>query len=251
VTGFLRTGPREGTVFSGVAYYKAEFKESSDENDGGDVNLGTLTSWHEVGHISKLFPDAPKIQGVSMWDDPGITSTYLFKSQRREQMIISRHLRWVHDGTSWPGAGTVTQDWIINDAGPALLDGQAPWGPPGVTATYFSPNGSYFEVISANRLWRRDTTDNNPQNWKWVPIADGGGGGAYNLADSDFWKAAPLLDGRKPWDQSGVTAAWYFGAKFFVVSKDFMWTFDGTRWRGLGSLNGIDGWKSAPAAGCL
>jgi hypothetical protein len=242
VTAVLPIGGNNGLVVSGDRYFKAEVDVSG--SDASDPTLGAITTWHESGLLKDLWAGAPSVIGVEPWDDPGVTAAYIDKASG-DQIIISRFRRWVYDGTQWPAVGNITDDWIIGDAGPIPLEGgPAPWEGAGVTAGYFTPNGSLFYAISKNTGWVRRTSDPDPRNWTWTP--DGG----FLLADSKEWSSAPAISGQRPYDGAGVTTAYYVGPKLFVISADRMWSYNGTAWTALGMLKDVEGWSSAPSAGC-
>jgi hypothetical protein len=241
VTGVVPIGGTSGLVISGDRYFIAEL---SLQGDASDANLGRITSWHETGLLRELWAGAPRVVGVLPWDDPGVTAAYVDKASG-DQIIISRFRRWVYDGTQWPAAGNIIDDWIINDAGPIPIEGgRAPWEGPGVTAGYFTPGGDLFYAISQNMGWVRDTSDPDPRNWTWTP--DGG----FMLADSKQWSSAAAIGGQRPYDGPGVTTAYYVGPKLFVIRVDRLWTWDGTAWTAVGMLKDAEGWSSAPSAGC-
>jgi hypothetical protein len=245
ITGVLPTTGDEALVLSGDRYFKAIFDTRA--GDAASPLIGRVTEWKESGHIKELWGDAPLVdQAFAPWDELGVTAAYVMKGTR-EQVIISRFRRWARSGNAWAEPGTVVDDWLLNDAAPPQVDGQAPWtGPSGVTATYFTPDQDTFFALSRGTAWRRRTADPNPLNWSW----DTGDGGAYNLSDNAMWQAAPPVGGVKPWDGPGVTAAWYIGLKFFVVSVDKMWTHDGRSWTSAELVKDAPGWKTAPAAKC-
>jgi hypothetical protein len=241
ITGVLPLGGNNGLVISGDRYFMAEVDLSG--GDADDPNLGNVTRWHESGFLKDLWSSAPPVLGLKPWDDPGVTAAYIDKLSG-DQIIISRFRRWVYDGTQWPAAGNIVDDWIIADAGPQALDGQAPWEGPGVTAGYYTPAGDLFYAISQNRGWLRLTDDPDPKNWTWT--VDGG----FALASSTDWNSAPAISGQHLYDGPGVTTAYYVGPKLFVVSVDRMWSWDGASWTAMGLIKDLPGWSSAPTAGC-
>lgn len=240
-TGLIPFDASNALVLNGDRYFKAEFDTTG--ADASDPTLGRVIAWHETGLLKDLWDTAPPYVGLEPWDDPGVTAAYITKGGTGRQIIISRFRRWIHEGDQW-GAGSIVDDWLINDAGPGELDGQVPWGGPGVTAAYFNPTGDSFYAISQNKGWLRRTADPDPKNWTWSP--DGG----FNLALAAPWSSAPVVAGQHPYDGKGVTTAYYIGPKFFVVSVDKMWVHDGKRWTASGALKDMPGWASAPAASC-
>lgn len=242
VTGLLPIDATTALVLSGDRYFTAEFDTSG--ADASDPTLGKLLAWRQSGLLEQLWATAPSFVGLQPWDDPGVTAAYLAKGGGGRQIIISRYRRWVREGDQWLGVGTIVDDWLINDAGPPPLDGQVPWEGPGVTAAYFSPEGTSFFAISRGKSWQRKTSDPDPKNWTWV-----GDGGALNVADLKPFSTAPAVAGQKPWEGPGVTAVYYVGPKFFVISADKLWVHDGRTWVTSGLLKDMPGWTSAPAVG--
>jgi hypothetical protein len=242
VTGVLPMSDSMALVLSGDRYFAADFETSG--GDAGDPTLGRPLAWRESGLLRDLWFDAPPAVGRAPWDDPGVTAVYITKAEGAK-VIISGFRRWVYDRDNWAAAGTVVDDWLIADAGPPPVDGQAPWEGPGVTATYYTPTRNFFYVISGGRAWMRRTFDEDPNNWTW---ADAG----YNLVDSPAWSSAPAVGGQRPWEGKGVTAAYYLGPKLFVMSVDRMWVRNGSssEWLESGMIAEMPGWSSAPAAGC-
>lgn len=241
ITGLLPIGPSNAIVLSGDRYFIADFDTRA--ADASDPALGTVTAWHDTGDLRELWSDAPPSGGFEPWDQPGVTTAYIDKATG-VQIIINRFRRWAHADPKW-AAGNIFDDWIVNDAGPAKLDGQAPWEGTGVTAGFFSPDTDTFTAISQDKGWTRDTSDPDPKNWTWV-----GDGGAYRLADKEPWSSAPAVGGQRPFEGKGITTAYYVGAKFFVISVDKMWVHDGKTWVDSGLVKSMKGWGSAPAAAC-
>jgi hypothetical protein len=242
VTGLLPLEGSTALVISGELYFSGEFDTSG--ADAADPTLGTLMAWRESGTLQELWQRVPAALGAYPWDNPGVTAAYFLPNAKPSpaRVVISHSRRWVQQGDTWPAAGTVVDDWVINDAGPPAIDGAVPWQGPGVTATYFNATGSSFTVISQDKAWVRRTVDADPRNWTW----DAG----FPLAEAPNWKNAQPIAGTRPWEGKGVSAAWHVGPKLFVVSVDRMWTYDGLRWTALGMLSSLPGWSSAPAAGC-
>jgi hypothetical protein len=241
VTGVLPTGATSALVVSGDRYFVADIDTTSP--DAADPTLGRVTAWHESGNLRALWSTAPRVIGLEPWDDPGVTAVYIDKATGT-QVIISRFLRWVHNGDQWPVSGNITDEWIQNDAGPPALDGAVPWEGPGVTAGFFSPGGAQFTAVSKDKGWLRTTTDPDPRNWTWDP--DGG----FTLGSREPWASAPVIGGARPFDGNGVTTAYYVGPRFFVISVDKMWVYDGATWSSSGMLKDMPGWADAPAAPC-
>jgi hypothetical protein len=240
VTGVLPISDSTALVLSGELYFTADF--NTGVADASDPALGKITAWRDTGSVRKLWTTAPPAFGGYPWDDPGVTAVYLTKTTG-SQVIISRYRRWVHAGDQWPAAGSVVDDWLLNDAGPPSLDGAVPWEGAGVTATYFSPTGTSFYVISQNMGWMRKTTDPDPKNWTW---ADAG----FLLSEMAPFQSAPLVEGVHPYDGKGVTTVFYLGPKLFVISVDKMWAYDGKAWILASSLKTLPDWMSAPTAEC-
>jgi len=242
VTGVLPNGGDTAYVLSGDRYFVAQFDVSG---DAGDPTLGNVLAWRESGMIKDLWNDAPNALGGFIYDDPGVTAVYISKTNGA-QVIINRFRRWVRAGDQWPVVGSVTDDWIFNDAGPPIFPeegGTEPWQGDGVSATYFGPNGATFTVISQNRGWTRKTSDPDPKNWTWN---DAG----FALADTAPFSTAPAVGGQRPFEGKGVTTAYYVGAKLFVISVDKLWAYNGTAWVSSGLLSSMQGWSSAPSANC-
>ncbi len=242
VTGVVPNGASSALVVSGDRYFIADLDTTS--LDASDPQLGRVTSWHDSGNLARLFAGAPRFIGLEPWDDPGVTAIWIDKASGA-QVVVSRFLRWAHQGDQWPAAGNITDDWIQNDAGPEPLDGAVPWEGPGVTAGYFTPNGAEFHAVSKDKIWIRKTSDTDPRNWTWVPD-----GGAFPLADRAPFSTAPAVGGVRPFDGKGVTAAYFVGAKFFLISVDKMWIYDGAAWSGSGLVKDMPGWSAAPTAAC-
>jgi hypothetical protein len=245
----LPNGGANVLVLSGDRYFTAEIDTKG--GDAADPAIGRLTVWHESGFLKDLWPEAPPtLDGFQPWDDKGVTATFLGKGGG-PQIIVSRARRWIRDGNDWPpeGAGFISEDWRLNDAGPQELEGgvPVPWvGDYGVTAAYFTPGGATFYAISQDKAWVRLTSAAASSNWTWV----NDGGGAFFLRDSKDWSSAPPINGQRPWDGAGVTAAFYVYNKFFVISVDRMWTTDGKTWVAAGMLKDIPGWSSASPSAC-
>ena len=136
VTGLLPIGDSRALVLSGDRYFEAEFDTAG--TDASDPTIGRLLGWRQTGLLKDLWRDAPPAFGAFPWDEPGVTTAHLTQ-QRTTQVIISHSRRWARNATDWQAAGSVVDDWVINDAGPHELDGQVPWEGPGVTAAYFRP----------------------------------------------------------------------------------------------------------------
>jgi hypothetical protein len=256
VTGVLPIGNSSALVLNGERYFIADFNLDGDA--AWDPNLGSVLAWHETGLLENYWANAPLVDGLRPWDGPGVTAAYLDKASGAA-IIISQYRRWTRSGTQWTAAGSIADDWRINGAGPTLLDGQVPWEGVGVTAAYFTPNGDRFYAISQDKAWIRDTQNADPKSWTWIPNPDPDAGneagpspapGAFALAGSVDWNNAPTVDGKRPYDDPGVTTAYYILPKFFVVSVDKMWTGDGRTWNESGHLRDMPGWSSAPSAGC-
>ena len=241
VTGVLPIDSRTALVLNGDRYFTAEFDIAG--GDASDANMGRLVAWRERGHLKDLWSKAPAVIGAKPWDDPGVTAAYIDKTSGA-QVIISQFRRWVRQGDDWL-AGSVVEDWVVNDAGPPIADGgRAPWEGPGVTSAYFVPGGSFFHAISQDKQWVRRTSDPDQKNWSW--IADSG----VDLVTIKPWSTAPGIGGRRPFEGKGVTAAYYIGSKLFVISVDRMWTTNGTTWVASGELKSMPVWSSAPSADC-
>lgn len=238
VTAVLPNGGRDALVINGDRYFLAEI-----DTTGTGAALGRIVTWKTSGALRDLWSAAPAAVGQRPWEDPGVTAAYISKTNG-QQVIISTFRRWVHTGNEmWPVVGSVVDDWIINDAGPPPLDGQAaPWEGPGVTATYFTPTGAQFYAISRDKTWVRRTSDPQPLNWTWQD--------AGFLAEMAPWTTAPPIAGQRLYEGRGVTAAYYVGTRLFVMSADRMWVYDGTSWVSSGMLSTTAGWSNAPAAAC-
>lgn len=240
VTGVLPISGNTALVLSGDLYFTAEFDTGA--ADASDPSLGQLVAWREAGALADLWADAPPSFGQLPWENPGVTAVYISKTSGA-QVIISRFRRWVRIDEEWTAAGSVVDDFLVNDAGPPAIDGSIPWEGNGITATYFAPNGASFFVISQDKGWQRTTSDPDPQNWTWT---DAG----FLLAETAPWQTAPLVGGRRPYEGQGVTAAYYVGGKLFVISVDRMWAHDGKTWVSSGMLASMSGWSGAPSAAC-
>jgi hypothetical protein len=241
VTGLLPIDSSNALILSGDRYFTVSVQTAG---VASDPSLGRVLAWREAGLLEKLWAGAPQVVGRRPWDEPGVTAAYLAKGTSSRQIIISGFRRWVHEGDQWVAAGSVVDDWRINDAGPPEVDGQVPWEGVGVTGAYFVPGGAFFYAISQGNGWQRRTADPDPKNWTWSPE------GGANLASSAPWSTAPQVGGQRPHEGTGVTAAYYVGARFFVVSVDKMWVHDGAAWVASGLLKDMPGWTSAPTAGC-
>jgi hypothetical protein len=240
VTSVLPLDSSTALVISGDRYFVAEFETSG---DAGDPALGSITTWHDSGNLRDLWFDAPAVVGVYPWDDPGVTAAFQDKATG-SQIIVNQFRRWVHAGKAWAKAGNITDDWTAGDAGPIPLDGAVPWNGPGVTAAFFTSDGTSFVAISQDKAWTRRTDDPDPRNWTW---SDAGG---FLLSTRVPWSTAPVIAGQHLYDGKGVTAAYYVGDNFFVISRDKMWVFGLGKWIASGALQDMRGWGSAPSASC-
>lgn len=242
ITGLLPIGDSTALVISRDRYYVAEFDTAS--TDASTPELGRVKAWRESGMLSDLWSGAPAFVGFRPWEGLGVTATYLAKSDRSRQIIISGFRRWVHQGNDWPAVGSIVDDWLIDDAGPTPVEGRVPWQGEGVTAAFFSPSGNDFFAVSKDTIWPRRTSDPDPNKWRWIPDA------GYPVSATSPFSSAPAVGGRRPHEGPGVTAAFYVGPKLFVASVDRLWAWSGTAWLVASSIPSLSDWSSAPSAGC-
>jgi len=162
-----------------------------------DLIAGT---WGAHGHVETLWATAPLVDGRRPWDAPGVDTSWVYGAT---QTIISGDLYWTVDAVSgaWGASGKVEALWSNAPSN----EGALPWNAPGVQTAYPYQNG--LTVISGDHDWVLDVPSNG-----WT---------AGKLETS--WASAPTIDGKLPWQDTGVNAAWVYGGIQTIVSGDRYW----------------------------
>ena len=156
---------------------------------------------------------------------------------------------WVNPvATTQLGRWQLSGHTVLANAAPwrnaAAVGGQRPWQGPGVTAAW--REDATVVLVSQNRFWRFRRSASGA----WTVT----GGWLANWLSS-----ARSVNGRRPWQGAGVTAAWtrttQRGTSLTLVSGALFWEFarqNGT-WlrRREGQLASAPGWTGAPAVAGL
>jgi hypothetical protein len=137
-------------------------------------------------------------------------------------------------GQSDPGSDATAPD--SDDARPCLpakvIDG--------ITAGYFDPMDATFIVVARDKQWLGA--------WTGAALTT-----ARLLESTPYWSMAPRLDGFLPYEDAGVTAAYFdsTGTTFYAVSKDRQWAgpWSGTTFTTARSLRLAPEWTAAPKVG--
>jgi hypothetical protein len=161
--------------------------------------------------------------------------------------IISGNKLWKlrRSDNQWIWGGFMKDDPFWSSA--PTVNNLKPWDGSGVTAIWYVPATSveapYLRVISQNRFYRFNYTTNKWDYASILPISD----------PTNPWSDAkmPALNGVKPWQGDGVTAAWVAKDGYLrIVSKDKMWRLNNSTntWDALSfsSLPADNPWKKAP-----
>ena len=190
------------------------------------------------GYVRDLWARFPAVGGARPWEGAGITAAWRTPGQN-EVTVVSRDRYWAFP---WPD-GAVRTSGLLKDAwvsAPAA-DGVGPWEGPGVTAAYHTPDEKHLTIVSGHRYWI----------FTWAV-----GFTAQRGLLKDPWATIGSVQGRKPWEGPGVTAAWntYAGGAptnpLTIVSKDLFWHHDwGVGFRPLGGAL-KDVWATAPRVAC-
>lgn len=125
---------------------------------------------------------------------------------------------------------------IVNgrdDDGDEQVDEMQVWDGPGLTAAWTSFDNRYLTFVNQNRYWKYD----NLEDW-FMPQTGYFGEGRFvpdvPWGNASVWFDAPLVNGQKPWDGLGITAAYTapatgdaLGPAQFIVlfSRDKYWVY--------------------------
>lgn len=246
ITAVVPLDSTTALVINGDRYLIGEFDTLT--SDSIDPNVGRLVAWHETGLLRNYWPTAPALQGAKPWDAPGVTAAYLDKT--RAMVIVNQYRRWVNNAGVWvnTGTGSIVDDLGSDrDAGPPYDPdgGRPPWQGIGVTALGLSTDQTTFSIFSKDRLWLRAVGDPDPSKWVWL------GNGPILASDANPWRDAPLVGGKHPYDDSGITAVFYIGPKLYTFSADKLWVSDADgKVIRSGLLMNEDVWSTAPTVGC-
>jgi hypothetical protein len=157
--------------------------------------------------------------------------------------IISKDKYWELDQKSspavWTRAAHIANVAPFNSA-PAV-NGLHPWEGEGITATWTMPseNHRYLRIVSKNRFYRYDY-----QTGAWY-------NGPNPFTDpKNYWLKAPPINGLRPWEGEGITAAWVQSDNLLrIVSRNrfYRYNFAARRWdfaRAFPFANNL--WNQAP-----
>jgi hypothetical protein len=166
------------------------------------------------------------------YEGSGVTAAYEGPSGTA-LTLISVDKYWLFDWTSgWSGSGLLASvpAW---SAAPAV-GGLKPYEGEGVTAAYNDPSFGQFAIISKDKYWIFDRTSNS---WTSSGLLQ------------DAWAAAPEVNGLKPFQGDGVTAAYNNpgGSTLTIISRDKYWlyTWGTSTWSAGGLLS--NAWSAAPS----
>jgi hypothetical protein len=124
----------------------------------------------------------------------------------------------------------------LDDDGDDRIDELRVHEGPGLTASWADASNRYVTFVSQNRYWKYDNLED-----EFLPNESGYfGEGKYvpnvPMGNANVWFDAPLVNGQKPWDGLGITAAytapatgdWNGAATFTVLfSRDKFWIYRG------------------------
>ncbi len=196
------------------------------------------------------FPDAARINGLAPWESGGITAAWFTPSESNRYLRIigggNRFYRYDYQTATWWTGGNpwniATNTW----SQAPTVNGLKPWDGGGITAAWVAPD-NYMRVISKDRFYRQNLTTGL---WDTASTALG----VLPLGNAT-WSAAPLVDGLKPWQGAGITAAWVKDGHILQLkNKDRYWEWDltaagGLEWGIHGNYRDGDNanvWKKAP-----
>jgi endonuclease/exonuclease/phosphatase family metal-dependent hydrolase len=117
--------------------------------------------------------------------------------------------------------------------GAGALEGE-PWQGGHLTAAWAEPDNDRYLAISVGLQWDVEMCG-APASWS---TAQGG-----DMESRPGWSSAPVVSGQRPWEGTGVTAAWRIGDKRYIISVDKYWVYDG-QWLASGNLSDV--WQDAP-----
>jgi hypothetical protein len=138
-----------------------------------------------------------------------------------------------------------------DDDGDEQVDEMQPWDGQGLTAAFADASNRYLTFVSQNRYWKYDSLE-DVFMWQHTGYF---GQGKYvpevPMGNASTWFNAPLVDGLKPWDGWGITAAYNAPAtgdengpaQFIVLfSQDKYWVY-------RGGANGEQSWIACGRVG--
>lgn len=194
---------------------------------GGGGSGGSAGTSGSAGSGSGGSPCVPS----KPFEQAGVTAAYEGPSGA-PLTIVSVDKYWLYDWASgWTTSGLLAAlpAW---SAAP-LVGGLRPYEGAGVTAAYNDPSLTQLAIVSKDKYWIFDRSSNS-----WT------GSGLLQ----DAWSAAPDVNGLKPYQGDGVTAAYNNAAStvLTVISKDKYWiyTWATASWSGGGLLSSA--WSAAP-----
>jgi hypothetical protein len=134
----------------------------------------------------------------------------------------------------------------IDDDGDDEIDELQVHEGPGMTASWADASNRYVTFVSQNRYWKYDN-----QEEEFLPQTGYFGQGNFvpdvPMGSATTWRNAPLVNGQRPWDGLGITAAYTApatsdgdGAAQFIVlfSRDKYWVY-------RAGWNGVQSWIAA------
>ena len=109
----------------------------------------------------------------------------------------------------------------------------------GITAAWHTPDSSLLTIVSRDKLWNYQWSTGTWHSWG-------------NIKDIPPFPSAPAVNGGKPWEGPGITAAWHTNDNSIltIISKDRYWNlqWSTSSWIGSGLVQNLPPFSSMTVA---
>jgi hypothetical protein len=219
---YFNTIESPSNVIKGFVYISTNWAATGEQPTWADTSLEknqTALNYFAQETAKPIFNAGldPLKVGTKPFEGNGITGRF---EKSGLLNIISKDKIWQlqRSNNTWLKATYMKDDPFWESA--PVINGLKPYEGEGVTAAWYTASDNSLRVISKNRFYRYNFTNNQ---WDFAQALP------FLSLPNNPWNQAPAINGLKPWDAEGVTAAWVDNENNLrVVSKNRLWRLNQT-----------------------